>query len=270
MADHPRIVINGQAGTGISPLDRGMVYGDGVFRTARVVAGQVRWWSDHMEKLGDDAARLGIPFPGEDMWRADLVALGVLPQAGVLRLTLSRGEGPRGYAPPKLPRPTRILACWPDELPAYPEAGLNLRAGTLRLASQPALAGVKHLNRLENVLARAEWDDPEIHESVLMDTKDRVVSGVMSNLFVWREGRLLTPRLDQCGVSGVARARLIARARSANIPVEEADFGLDGLLAAEAVLLTNSLMGLRRAARLGERVWPETPIYPRLAALLDD
>jgi 4-amino-4-deoxychorismate lyase len=128
---------------------------------------------------------------------------------------------------------------------------------------------VKHLNRLENVLARGEWDDPEIDEGLLLDQTSRVVSGVMSNLFIWRGQRLQTPRLDRCGVAGVARSRLMKLASAAGIVVDEVDFGLPTLLEAEEVMLTNSLIGLRRIARLGEHTWADPSISPRLAALLD-
>ncbi len=269
MADHPRVVINGQAGATVSALDRGLSYGDGVFRTVRVDAGQPIWWPDHLEKLREDCARLGLDAPDAGLWQADLSRLGPLPAQGVLRLTVTRGEGPRGYGPPRPQNCARILACWAADAPRYPVHGLDLRVCDLRLGRQPLLAGVKHLNRLENVLARSEWNDPDIHEAVLLDTAGRVVSGVMSNLFVWRGQRLRTPRLDQCGVAGVARKRLMARAAREGIAVEEADFPLSELLDAEEVMLTNSLIGLRRVARLGERVWPEPALSPRLAALLD-
>lgn len=269
MADHPRIVINGQAGATVSAQDRGLSYGDGVFRTVRVAAGQPIWWPDHLEKLREDCSRIGLDASDTGLWQADLSSLGPLPEQGVLRMTVTRGEGPRGYGPPRPQHCTRILACWTVDPPRYPDQGLDLRVCDLRLGHQPLLAGIKHLNRLENVLARSEWNDPGIHEAVLLDTAGLVVSGVMSNLFVWRGQRLRTPRLDRCGVAGVARKRLMARAAREGIAVEEADFALPDLLDAEEVMLTNSLIGLRRVARLGERVWPEPVLSPLLATLLD-
>ncbi len=267
MAGTPRLLINGRAESSVPALDRGLAYGDGVFRTLAIVAGRPRWWEAHLAKLAADCARLQLACPGADLLADDLDRLGPLPDQGVLRITVTRGLGPRGYAPIGLP--TRILACWDSPLPEYPAAGLRLRVCNLRLGHQPALAGIKHLNRLENVLARGEWDDPTIHEGVLLDVDGRLVSGVMSNLFLWREGRLLTPRLDRCGVAGVARARLLCLAGQAGLEAAEADLELADLLAAEEVLACNSLMGLRRVAILETRAWPEAVISPRLIPLLD-
>lgn len=264
----PRILVNGQAEACVSALDRGLAYGDGVFRTLAIEGRRPRWWQDHMAKLQSDCARLGLFCPDPDTWNEDLASLGDLPERGVLRLTVTRGEGPRGYRPPA-DKATRILACWAADPQSYPGAGLRVRVCALRLGHQPALAGVKHLNRLESVLARAEWDDPDIHEGVLLDGAGRVVSGVMSNLFIWREGRLLTPRLDRCGVAGVTRDRLLVAARRAGLEAATGDFGLPELLDADEVLLCNSLMGLRRVARMNDRHWPVPAVSPQLNALLD-
>jgi 4-amino-4-deoxychorismate lyase len=269
MADQTRILVNGRATARVAASDRGLSYGDGVFRTLRIVAGRPRWWPDHLARLRTDCDRLGLDCPDAATLAADLAALAPLPDQGVLRLTVTRGEGPRGY---RLPRPqdcTRIMACWAAPASPLPDTDLAVRMCDLRLSTQPALAGVKHLNRLENVLARAEWDDPAIGEGVLLDQSERVVSGVMSNLFIWRGQRLQTPRLDRCGVAGVARARLMALAAAAGFVVEEADFGLPELLDAEEVMLTNSLIGLRRVGRLDRRTWPEAKVSRRLAEMLD-
>lgn len=266
---HPRILIDGLAATRVAAMDRGLNYGDGVFRTIRIADGRPRWWADHLAKLAEDCARLGLDCPDGALLEQDLRKLEPLPTRGVLRLTVTRGEGPRGYRPPSPQHCTRILACWAADDPLYPEEGLTLRVCELRLGHQPALAGIKHLNRLENVLARAEWNDASIAEGLLLDQSGRVVSGVMSNLFLWRGGRLQTPSLRLCGVAGVARARLMRLAEAAGLSVEETEFDLAALLDADEVMLTNSLIGLRRVVRLGGRAWPETLISPRLAGLLD-
>ncbi|MBI5331226.1 MAG: aminodeoxychorismate lyase [Betaproteobacteria bacterium] len=261
-----QVLVNGLPAATVGALDRGLAYGDGVFRTLRVADGQPVWLEEHLARLAMDASRLGLPCD-EAAWRADLAAL-TLPPQGVLRLTLTRGEGPRGYLPPHPVRPTRIAACWRDELPVAPESGIHARVCRLRLARQPALAGVKHLNRLENVLARAEWDDPAIQEGLLLDQEDRVISGVLSNVFIWRGGELLTPRLDACGVAGVTRARLLRLAPEAGFPVREADLGLDDVLAADEVMCCNSLIGLWRIARLEGRAWGAAVVSGALWNLL--
>lgn len=259
----PRTLVNGQPATQVAALDRGLSYGDGVFRTLRIDAGAPRWWSAHMDKLSADCARLGLDCPPEPIWRADLERLG-LPESGLLRLTLTRGEGPRGYAPPVQATPTRIVSVWPGAHNDQPARGITGRICRLRLGHQTALAGVKHLNRLENVLARAEWSDPDILEGILLDQDGRVVSGVMSNLFIFRGGELLTPPLDRCGVAGVARARLLAVASAAGFTVGEVEMGLEDILRAEEVLFTNSAILLWRLARLEDRVWDQPLVSPDL------
>jgi 4-amino-4-deoxychorismate lyase len=193
-----------------------------------------------------------------------------LPGCGVLKLLVTRGGGPRGYLPPAGQPVRRVLYFNSGPLPAYPASGLTLQLCALRLGWQPRLAGIKHLNRLENVMARAEWAGmPDIHEGILLDQADHVVSGVSSNLFVWREKRLLTPRLDRCGVAGVARDRLMRLAKQQGIEVEETELNVETLLDADEVMLTNSVMGVRRVVRLDSKCWPDPLISPRLAGLLD-
>jgi 4-amino-4-deoxychorismate lyase len=261
-----RTLVNGVPAATVGALDRGLAYGDGVFRTLRIAQGQPVWLEEHLAKLAADAERLDIPCDPA-AWRADLAAL-TLPAHGVLRLTLTRGEGPRGYRAPQPAHPSRVVACWEtDAPPAEPEA-IHARVCHLRLARQPALAGVKHLNRLENVLARAEWDDPHIREGLLLDQTGRLVGGVMSNVFVWKSGELLTPRLDQCGVAGLTRARLLRLVAATGIPAREADLSLQDVLSADEVMCCNSLIGLWRIARLDERVWDAPLVSETLRKLL--
>lgn len=257
------ILIDGEPRETIAVLDRGLMYGDGVFRTIRLEAGRAVWWRDHLAKLADDCARLGLACPAPEIWAADLQRLSAQHPDGALKLMVTRGVGSRGYQPPQPARPTRIALLAP--LPEWPaslwQEGVAVRVCDLRLGRQPRLAGVKHLNRLENVLARAEWDDPTIREGLLLAEDGRVIGGVSSNLFIYRAGELLTPRLDDCGVAGVARGRVLQAAAARGVAVREQDLTLDEVLAAEAVWLTNSLIRLWRVARLGDRVWPQTEIH---------
>lgn len=263
-----QILVNGQAATQVAVLDRGLAYGDGVFRTIRIDAGRPRWWDEHLGKLDGDCRRLGLACPPGEAWKQDLARL-ELPVSGVLRLTVTRGEGPRGYGLPPSVQTTRIVAVWPLEHAAMPEDGIAARVCRLRLGHQPALAGVKHLNRLENVLARAEWQDADIREGILLDQAGQVISGVMSNLFLWQDGKLRTSRLERCGVAGVARARLMDRAARAGYQVEESEITLGDVYAADELMFTNSLILLWRVAKLENRVWGEPAVSPILRTLLD-
>lgn len=154
------------------------------------------------------------------------------------------------------------------EIGAAPyRTGLRLRWCRLRLARQPALAGLKHLNRLEQVLARSEWRDPRIDEGLCLDTGGNVVCATTANLFVVRGGVLATPALDQCGVAGVARAFLLARARR-RWPVQVRALRPAELLAADELFLCNAVRGVMPVRALGERRWQPGPVTAALGYTL--
>ncbi len=265
-------LVNGQPAAGLSVSDRGLMYGDGVFRTIRVHQGRPVWWAAHMAKLATDAERLAIPAPPPDVWDRDLsTLLASMPADCVLKLVLTRGPGMRGYRPAGEAMPTRLLtaSAWPTHIETVAARGAHLHLCRLRLSEQPRLAGIKHLNRLENVLAALECDDPAIDEGLLLDAAGRVICGVSSNVFIYRDGALFTPRLDRCGVAGVARAHLIDVAAGLKLAVHETDIYLDQLLDADEVMLTNSLIKIWRVARLGGRTWDGPRVSAKLRTLLD-
>jgi 4-amino-4-deoxychorismate lyase len=249
-------LVNGVPSDCLSARDRGLAFGDGVFRTLRVRGGQPLWWKDHYAKLEHDAAVLNLPCPQTTVLQDEIERLAA-GQDGVAKLILTRGGGPRGYAPPPQPQVTRIVTF--DSSPADSAeqcvADISVRWCDLRLGRQPRLAGIKHLNRLENVLARAEWQDPDIHEGLLCDDTNAVVSGVMGNLFIVNEGRLQTPDLTCCGVAGVARSRILRAAHQRGIDVEVRRIMPDAVLDADEVMLCNSVQGIRRVARLEDKTW---------------
>jgi 4-amino-4-deoxychorismate lyase len=261
----PLFLVNGSPTASVSPLDRGLSFGDGVFRTLRMEAGEPIWWDDHYDKLAADCRQLALINPSRSEWEQDIAWIAARQPESVLRLSVTRGLGPRGYRVPEFAYPTRLIQATP--LPAFPdplaETGVVLRVCDLRLGHQPRLAGAKHLNRLENVLARMEWDDAAIDEGVLLDHEGQVISGVMSNLFILSDGLWLTPDLSRCGVAGVTRARLMR-----GLDIREARFDLDTLLAADVVLLSNSLIRLRWVARLRERYWTRPAGFDNLLELL--
>jgi 4-amino-4-deoxychorismate lyase len=249
-------LVNGQPADTVSVLDRGLGYGDGVFRTLRTQAGQPLWWRDHYAKLRADCTALALDCPDESGLRDEVCAVAESGQ-GVVKIVLTRGAGARGYAPPVGQACTRIVTASPLPPHAQPDAsvGVTVRWCTLRLARQPRLAGIKHLNRLENVLARAEWDNPAIFEGLLCDDSSAVISGVMSNLFWIKDGELFTPDLNECGVAGVARTRLLRVAARRGIPVHIGRQLSDAILAADEVMICNSVIGVRRVARLDDVTW---------------
>jgi 4-amino-4-deoxychorismate lyase len=176
----------------------------------------------------------------------------------VLKILVTRGDGGRGYRPPRPATGRRILLSsrWPDHPPTWREQGVRARWCETRLARQPALAGLKHLNRLEQVLARGEWDDPDVPEGLMLDADGWVTEGTQSNLFVWQGERLLTPALDRCGVAGVVRGLGLDLAVALGIPAAETRLTAEDVRKASAVYLTSSLIGAWRVAELAGDRYP--------------
>lgn len=248
----------------IDPRDRGLAYGDGLFETMRIVAGRVPLYEGHLARLARGCARLGIPEPAREDLRARVDAAARAQGEGVLKLLLTRGPGARGYAPPASPTPTLLLLVddpWPPR--RRPRV---LRDCALRLAEQPALAGIKHTNRLEQVLARAEWRDPGIDDGLLCDAAGRVVSSTRANVYAAIDGSLVTPALTRCGVAGVARDCVLAALGAA---VAVRDLWRTELDAASELILSNAVEGVMPVARLGSRAYTPGAWTERLAAILE-
>ncbi|MGQ7958789.1 aminodeoxychorismate lyase [Pseudomonas sp. SP16.1] len=263
--------VNGAAGDQLSLRDRGLAYGDGLFETIAVRGGRILLHARHLARLAEGCRRLAIPLD-LGLMESELQAFAGQLGEGVAKLIVTRGEGQRGYAPPQPCQPLRILQAAP--LPQYPaahaEQGVRLFPCATRLAEQPLLAGLKHLNRLEQVLARAEWQDAEHAEGLMCDASGRVIEGVYSNLFLVQGGALLTADLSRCGVAGVMRAELLEQARALGMPVQVRDIAYDELLAADEVFLCNSLYGIWPVRALRERHWSVGPVARKLQAIVDD
>ena len=237
--------------------DRGLAYGDGLFETMRAFRGDAPWWPAHWQRLQRGARALRLPLPDENLVRAEGKRL-LDSGDGVLKLIVTRGAGGRGYAASTEAEPHWILSRHPLPPPA-PGSGLALRWCDTRLALQPALAGIKHCNRLEQVLARNEWDDPAVHEGLLRSADGDVVSATAANVFVLHEGAWKTPLLDRCGIAGVCRAWALAA-----LDASEARLAVTEVEAADAVFLCNAVRGILPVARLGARSWR---VHPRVMEL---
>jgi 4-amino-4-deoxychorismate lyase len=250
--DTPISLVNGRETDRIFIADRGLAYGDGLFETVAVRGGCPCLWVQHQRRLQDGARRLGIPFPPRDLLWAEGARVIGSAESCVLKIILTRGEGGRGYRPCSDNPPTRILIRFPE--PDYPsvwrEEGVTATLCKTPLGENPCLAGLKHLNRLEQVLARAEWDDPRIAEGIMFDGRGRVIGGSMTNLFLLNADRLLTPRLDSCGIAGTVRGLVMRLAVALGIEVREADLTRQDLFEADGLFLTNALIGVWPVRRL--------------------
>lgn len=213
----------------------------------RTTMGRITWWPEHYAKLLGDAKALGLACPPQDLLFAECMEVA---QGGdrVVKVILTRGTGLRGYSPSTPTEPTRIIQSWPlANYPAsYAVEGIRARWCSIRLGHQPRLAGIKHLNRLENVIARGEWSDPDVAEGLLMDETGCVIGGVMSNLFVVRGRTVFTPDLSQCGVAGVSRERLMRAAQLHGMTVRVTQMRPQDVFNADELALSNSLIGVWR------------------------
>jgi len=266
--------VDGQPADTLSLKDRGLAYGDGLFETIAVKAGQPLLLERHLARLAEGCLRLAIT-ADHLLIRSELLAYAATLGEGVLKLILTRGDSLRGYAADPVAQARRILqGSPPAAYPAvYAEQGIRLFPCATRLSEQPLLAGLKHLNRLEQVLARSEWRDAEHAEGLMCDAGGRVIEGVFSNLFLVAEGRLLTPDLSRCGVAGVMRAEIVFQAKSLGIAVEIADISLDQLRQADEVFVCNSVYGIWPVRACADLSWSVGPLTRKLQgisrALLD-
>jgi len=236
--------------------DRGLAYGDGVFETVRVASGKLVLPDFHWDRLKKGCKRLNIKLE----WIRLLTYINdVLNEkkkdTGILKIIITRGSGGRGYS--SFGTSWRSIIQW-FSLPAYPLAnktvGVQLYPCKTMLASQPLLAEIKHLNRLENVLARSEWQSSEYAEGLMCSTDGQVVEGTMSNIFIVHHGVLITPDLSQYGVEGVMRRWILAN-KCFSFPIEVCSVTLSMFNDATEVFVCNSVFGVWPVIGYKEHAW---------------
>jgi len=265
------MLVNGASRNLISIRDRGLLYGDGVFRTFRAEHGVALHQHLHLQKIQQDCTKLGISCPALSHLEYELASLLVAHPNAIIKLIITRGIAQRGYAASADAEPTHLWDV--SALPVYPmqnyQLGIALRVCELRLSQQPLLAGIKHLNRLENVLAANEPHDAKFAEGLLLDAQGNVIEGIRSNVFIVQGGVLMTPDLSQCGVAGVQRDRVITYAVQHAIPLQIRAISLVELLAADEIFLVNSVLGLWPVRQCENRHWYDFAMTEKLAGLFE-
>ena len=241
-----RALVNGEPGDLISIHDRGAQFGDGVFETIAARDGGLLCWDEHFERLEAGCKRLSIPCPEQGLLCAEARELSAHAALATLKITVTRGGAGRGYTPPPQAAANRVLALydWPDYPAARARDGIRACVCRHRLAPNPALAGIKHLNRLEQVLLRQELAATECPEGVALDLSGRVIEGTMSNLLLIKDGALIAPDLSRCGVEGVIRRLALALGQAAGLETSVRDVRLEELFEADEVFFCNSLIGV--------------------------
>lgn len=268
-------LINGSFDQAISVFDRGFSYGDGVFRTMKIRNGLPVSWPFHYQKLVADCAAIGIVCPSAELLMGDLQKLFEkelfsedLTQ--VAKIIITRGEGERGYAPPVITVPTRVVI--KSSLPQYAESnydkGVQLHVCDIKLAAQPKLAGIKHLNRLENVLARMEWREEFIFDGLLLDQAGNVIECTMSNVFARFGSELLTPDLSLCGVSGITRQHILGLGGVLGLNVGVKSLTLAQILQADEIIICNSLFGAFQVIQINNKTWPQQDLAVKIRAVV--
>lgn len=242
-------LVDGELSSLVSATNRGLLYGDGVFETIAMVNGVPRFWQRHMDRLVTACEQLDIPLVPQQLLLREVQTVTAGRGQCVAKIILTRGESGRGYAAGKACAPTRVISAhaYPEGVEAQAQLGIAATICSLRLAVQPRLAGIKHLNRLEQVLARSEVSQRDVDEGIMLDSDDHVVSATSGNIFLVLNDRLLTPRMDRCGVRGVMRAAVLHAFRPL---CEQRRIQLDMLPDAQEVFVCNAVRGVIPVTRI--------------------
>lgn len=244
-------IVNGATTSSIAVDDRGLAYGDGLFETMRFEVGQIPYLSFHLDRLFRDSSRLALNLSREAL---TATLTDVLQQAteakqntGLLKVIVTRASGKRGYGVQGDESVNIIAQVFPapDYSNQFAKEGVAVYLCDYRLPINPPVAGIKHLNKLDYVMASLEWNSKPFQEAILCDSGDRVVEASSRNIFIVRDDKLLTPRLNNAGVAGVMREIIIQNSETVIArAVTEAELSIDDVLSADEVFLTNSVTGI--------------------------
>ncbi len=259
-------LINGQFEQQVSVLNRALQYGDGLFETIAVVDGQPLAWDRHIDRLQAGCERLNIECPKPSQLVSESIQLCGQSKLAVLKLIVSRGEGGRGYQPAKSMKPTRIFSLhdWPDYPSDYQKHGIAVSVCKTRLGLNPSLAGLKHLNRLEQVLLSQEVSLAQNPEGLALDIEDRVIEGSKSNIFIVKNGQFLTPSLDIAGVAGVIRGKILDICKASGLLCGVTTLSLQDVLNADEVFLCNSIVGVWPVLQIADAAFKTGPYTQKM------
>lgn len=265
-------LVNGQKQDKISVRDRALQFGDGVFETFAINNGEALAWDRHISRLLAACLRLGIVCPDSHLLQGEAMSLCKNSQRAVLKLIISRGEGGRGYQLPQHAQTTRIFSLhdWPEYPPEYEREGIVAGIFGMRLGRNPALAGMKHLNRLEQVLLKKELSETNFAEAIAMDINDEIIEGSMSNIFLVKNDQLFTPDLSYAGVEGIVRASILELSNDIKLKSEIKRLKLEDVHDADEIFFCNSLAGIWPVKQIGETRFGIGPVTRKIQSLLRD
>jgi 4-amino-4-deoxychorismate lyase len=264
-------LVNGTESETLAVNDRGVQFGDGCFTTARIVRGQVQLLPAHLARLQSTCEKLCIPYSDWVLLAQEMARLAQPHQDGVLKVIITRGAGGRGYSTTGCVNPTRILSVspYPSHYRRWREEGISVELSPFQLGRNPSLAGLKHLNRLEQVLIRSHLEQTGADEALVLDSEGWLTECCAANVF-WRKGfDVFTPRLDQAGVNGIMRQYILAKLAPSPFHVVEATMRPDVLREADEVFVCNALMPLVPVRRWNDKSWSTRELYHFLAPLCE-
>jgi len=264
-------LINGLEQDTIPASDRAIQFGDGCFTTARILDGNVCLLEAHIRRLRHGCETLMIPFTHWDTLHQEMCRLASGKQSGVLKVIITRGSGGRGYSAASCLSPTRILsvsAC-PAHYSRWRDEGVTLTLSPIRLGRNPVLAGIKHLNRLEQVLIRTHLEQTNADEALVLDSEGFITECCAANL-LWRQGReVFTPSLDQAGVNGIMRQFCLEQLARSGFRVVEVSAGEAALQTADEVVICNALMPVVPVRAYGQQRWSSRELFQFLAPICE-
>ena len=253
---------NGDSVGHVDASDRGFQYGDGLFETVAIRNGEPRLWNYHMDRLAKGCELLSINKPvdaelfagvGDALQKSNTTAAYC-----VVKIIVTAGTGLRGYGRLLAKTPTVLFGAFPAIPPpveSYRD-GLETALCQTRLAVNSPLAGLKTLNRLEQVLARSEFVNSGEFEGLTMDADDNIICGTMSNVFFVTQKSISTPSLTRCGVDGVMRRHVIETLRVQGIDTQIQTINLVDLKNVDEVFVSNSQFGVMPVRSCGDIQWP--------------
>ncbi|ENA0609106.1 aminodeoxychorismate lyase [Enterobacter bugandensis] len=264
-------LINGLEQDSLPASDRATQFGDGCFSTARILDGRVCLLDAHIGRLQTACKTLLIPFTQWDRLRHEMHLLAAGNDNGVLKVVISRGSGGRGYSGANCEHPTRMLSvsARPAHYERWRTEGVTLALSPVRLGRNPMLAGIKHLNRLEQVLIRTHLEQTDADEALVLDSEGFITECCAANL-LWRKGRdVFTPSLEQAGVKGIMRQFCLHHLARSGFRVVEVSEREEALHTADEVVICNALMPVLPVRAYGQLRWSSRELFQFLAPICE-
>ena len=258
------VLIDGEVESKISIFNRNMQYGDGLFETCVAKDNKVLFWENHFDRLNNGCERLNIKKIANSIWLKDIKkALSLSSENNcIVKLILSRGNSLRGYSYSKDIEPVRVVIV--SQMSEYKtKETYSLEFAISGFHSNPTLAGIKHCNRLEQILARTNM---LADEAIMLDENQSVVSVTQGNIYFIFGNKLVTPKLERCGVIGSRRSIILELSRLNNLEVREDDISIKQLEKANEVFVSNSLIGIQPVTSIGDYYLTNNPITEKISA----